>query len=417
MPYEPTTNFVDSDDVDLGKKLVTKDYLLEVYGTILENSPASGLVVTPELWTWGLRGQGRLGNNTTSVGDIRTPVTTTAGGTNWKQVDSGYDHAAAIKTDGTLWIWGQTGVHGTNDSAERRTPVTTFAGGTDWKQVSCGKRSTGAIKTDGSLWVWGNNAFGQLGVNDTTERLTPVTTFIGGNTWKQVYMVDGGGGRQHTLAIKTDGSLWTWGGNEGGQLGIGFNGDSTGRTTPVTTFIGGNDWKSISGGRGYSVAIKTNGTLWVWGGNGSGTLGINDSNIFTIKNTPVTTFAGGTDWKQVGGHNNTAAIKTDGTLWVWGYNAYGQLGVNDTTNRLTPVTTFAGGTNWKSVGGGHFHTTAIKTDGSLWVWGRNTSGQLGTNDITPNRNTPVTTFAGGNDWKQVSGGREHSQAIKSIDYI
>ena len=418
MPGIRTTNFVDSNGVDLGKKLVTKDYLLEVYGSILENSPASGLIVTPELWTWGTRGQGKLGNNTTSVGDMRTPVTTFAGGTNWKQVDSGYDHAAAIKTDGTLWIWGSSGVHGTNNSAERQTPVTTFAGGTDWKQVSCGKRSTGAIKTDGSLWVWGNNAYGQLGINNTTERLTPVTTFAGGTNWKQVYMVDVGGGRQHTLAIKTDGSLWTWGGNEGGQLGNGFNGDATGRTTPVTTFIGGNDWKTISGGRGYSVAIKTNGTLWVWGGNGSGTLGINSSDDLLIRNTPVTTFAGGTTWKQV---DHTKAIKTDGSLWVWGINDVGQLGINNTTNRLTPVTTFAGGTNWKQVSGGSgFHTEAIKTDGTLWVWGTNTAagtgGQLGTNDIV-SRSTPVTTFAGGNDWKQVSGGREHIQAIKSIDYI
>ena len=416
FPKNPTTNFKDStlpNGVDLGDKLVTKDYLLEVYGSILENSPASGLVVTPELWTWGSRGQGRLGNNTTSVGDMATPVTTFAGGTNWKQVDSGYDHAAAIKTDGTLWIWGQSGVHGTNNSAERQTPVTTFAGGTDWKQVSCGKRSTGAIKTDGSLWVWGNNAYGQLGINNTTERLTPVTTFAGGTNWKQVYMVDVGGGRQHTLAIKTDGSLWTWGGNEGGQLGNGFNGDATGRTTPVTTFIGGNDWKTISGGRGYSVAIKTNGTLWVWGGNGSGTLGINDNNDGTIKNTPVTTFAGGTTWKQV---DHTKAIKTDGSLWVWGINDVGQLGINNTTNRLTPVTTFAGGTNWKQVSGGSgFHTEAIKTDGTLWVWGIG-SALLGTNDITQ-RNTPVTTFAGGNNWKQVSGGRGHIQAIQTIDYI
>ena len=417
MPYEPTTNFRDSNDVDLGKKLVTKDYLLEVYGTILENSPASGLVVTPELWTWG---DGffnpRLGSATFTV---LTPVTVFTGGTNWKQVSCGNDHAAAIKTDGTLWIWGRNGNGqlGNNTTTERYTPLTTFVGGTDWKQVSCGEASTAAVKTDGSLWIWGDNTVGILGTNDATQRLTPVTTFAGGNDWKSVFMGDAGGGDPHTLAIKTDGSLWTWGANGDGQLG---NFTRTARSTPVTTFAGGNDWKSVSGGRGHTGAVKTDGTLWVWGGNNGGRLGIHQGD-FETRNTPVTTFAGGTNWKQIvcNGGGGMCAVKTDGSLWGWGYNNYGQLGinVNDTFSFIrTPVTTFSGGNNWKSVGGGYDWNTAIKTDGTLWVWGRNTGGQLGDNSTT-NRFTPVTTFAGGNNWKQVSGGRGHTQAIKSIDYI
>jgi hypothetical protein len=104
MPDSPITNFKDSNNVDLGKKLVTKDYLLEVYGTILENSPASGLVVTPELWVWGFNGNGQLGDFSTT--QRNTPVTTFSGGTNWKQVSAGVNFTAAIKTDGTLWTWG-----------------------------------------------------------------------------------------------------------------------------------------------------------------------------------------------------------------------------------------------------------------------------------------------------------------------
>jgi hypothetical protein len=118
--------------------------------------------------------------------------------------------------------------------------------------------------------------------------------------------------------------------------------------------------------------------------------------------TPVTTFAGGTNWKQVSsGNQHTAAIKTDGTLWTWGYGYFGRLGTNDTTDRLNPVTTFAGGNNWKQVSAGGQHTAAIKTDGTLWTWGAGGDGRLGTNDVT-NRSTPVTTFAGGTNWKQVS---------------
>jgi alpha-tubulin suppressor-like RCC1 family protein len=131
----------------------------------------------------------------------------------------------------------------------------------------------------------------------------------------------------------------------------------------------------------------------------------------------ITTFAGGTDWKQVTiGYNHTAAIKTDGTLWVWGDGSNGELGANVTANllaiRCTPVTTFAGGTNWKQVSCGNFHTSAIKTDGPLWTWGFNNYGQLG-NGVVGNRVTPLTTFAGGTNWKQVSSCYNSTLAVLS----
>ena len=102
------------------------------------------------------------------------------------------------------------------------------------------------------------------------------------------------------------------------------------------------------------------------------------------------------------------------TLWIWGRNDYGSLGINDTTDRSTPVTTFTGGTNWKQVSGGTLHTAAIKTDGTLWTWGYNYYGALGTNDTTY-RGTPVTTFAGGSNWKQVAGRYYNTAAIKTSD--
>jgi len=361
------------------------------------------------LWVWGNNSDIQLGTNNSTKRS--TPVTTFAGGTNWKQVSAGYEHTAAIKTDGTLWVWGATadGQLGINSSSfifKASTPVTTFAGGTNWKQVVCGYRHTSAIKTDGTLWVWGYNISRQLGTNDTTVRLTPVTTFAGGTNWKSV---DCGYG--HTSAIKTDGTLWSWGTGADGRLGTN---DTTTRPTPVTTFAGGNNWRQLSCGRAHTSAIKTDGTLWVWGRNNYGQLGVNDT---SQRNTPVTTFAGGTNWKQVsGGDVHTLAIKTDGTLWVWSRNNYGQLGTNDTTNRSTPTTTFAGGTNWKQVSGGDRHTSAIKTDGTLWVWGRNYYGKLGTNDTT-NRSTPTTTFAGGTDWKQVSSGYGHTAAVTYEDPV
>ena len=399
-----TTNFRDSNGVDLGDELITKDYLMSVYPEIGQQ-----IGIPPELWVWGLGTNGRLGNAVTT-GNISTPVTTSAGGTNWKQVSSGSDHTSAIKTDGTLWTWGAGtgGKLGNATITNTSTPVTTFAGGTNWKSVVCGNTHTAAIKTDGTLWTWGVGSAGQLGnATTSTTTSTPVTTFAGGTNWKQV-----SGGNVHTAAIKTDGTLWTWGLGDNGRLG---NAVTTGnRSTPVTTFAGGTNWKQVSGGFSYIAAIKTDGTLWTWGDGGNGQVG---NGVYASRSTPVTTFAGGTNWKQVDcGINHVAAIKTDGTLWTWGVGTNGQLGNAAITTRSTPVTTFAGGTNWKQVSGGNLYTTAIKTDGTLWTWGLGDNGRLGNAVTTGNRSTPVTTFAGGTNWKQVTGGDSHMAAIQSVDF-
>ena len=214
------------------------------------------------LWTWGRNSYGNLGDNT-SFTTRSTPVTTFAGGTNWKQVACGYRHTAAIKTDGTLWTWGQNfnGILGIfNGFGQRTTPVTTFAGGTNWKQVACTRDTTAAIKTDGTLWVWGTNTNGQLGDNTTTNKCTPVTTFVGGTNWKQVSCNNGlvSPMVHTTAAIKTDGTLWTWGNNGSGQLG---DNTSVTRSTPVTTFAGGTNWKQVTCGSYHTAAIKTSDDL------------------------------------------------------------------------------------------------------------------------------------------------------------
>ena len=182
------------------------------------------------LWTWGSGGNGRLGNNATTQREV--PVTTFAGGTNWKSVSGGFDHTAAIKTDGSLWTWGRgtEGQLGNFSNTARSTPVTTFIGGNNWKQVSCGDFHTTAIKTDGSLWTWGYNNDGQLGNFNTSSRSTPVTTFSGGTTWKQV-----AGGQANTVAIKTDGSLWIWGVNNGGRLGVNDANDAAALGGPLSS--------------------------------------------------------------------------------------------------------------------------------------------------------------------------------------
>jgi alpha-tubulin suppressor-like RCC1 family protein len=345
---------------------------------------------------------GQLGVNDTIKRSA--PVTTFAGGTDWKQVSAGSYHSAAIKTDGTLWTWGRNGetqLGISNNTAHRSTPVTTISGGTNWKQVSSGNNHSAAIKTDGTLWTWGLGDGGLL-ANNSGRQGVPTTTFAGGTDWKQV-----SAGQYHSAAIKIDGTLWTWGSN----IGLGININAT-RTSPVTTFAGGTDWKQVSCGADFSSAIKTDGTLWVWGVNSSGQLGTYDS---VTKSTPVTTFAGGTNWKQVAvSENHMSAIKTDGTLWIWGSDQNGKVGVSGSTN--TPVTTFAGGTNWKQVTCGNKNTAAIKTDGTLWFWGRLGLGDNKDSNFPPyDVRTPVTTISGGTNWKQVSMTfyGQHLLAIKS----
>jgi alpha-tubulin suppressor-like RCC1 family protein len=387
-----------SPEGDLENYFVTEYWLIDQY-------------VGDELWVWGNAANGRLGNASTVTAGTSTPVTTFSGGVTWEQV-AATSFSVAIKTDGTLWTWGDNanGRLGNAVTVGRSTPVTTFLGGTNWKQAESGNAFGLAIKTDGTLWTWGDNTNGNLGNASTVETSTPVTTFLGGTNWKQ--MSAGGtflGSTGSVAAIKTDGTLWTWGPNSNGRLGNAAT--ATTVSTPVTTFLGGTNWKQVSVGESHMAAIKTDGTLWTWGNAANGRLG-NASTVGT--STPVTTFLGGTNWKSVSvSDTNTAAIKTDGTLWIWGSATNGQLGNAATTGNIsTPVTTFLGGTNWKQISCGDFSSSAIKTDGTLWTWGDNANGRLG-NAVTVGRSTPVTTFVGGKNWKQTYAGASHVLAVRS----
>ena len=364
------------------------------------------LFTTGGLWTWGGSLNGQLGDNT--ITHKSSPIQTVAGGTNWKLVAAGQYNTAGIKSDGTLWIWGHNthGQLGDNSVVWKSSPVQTVSGGTNWKQVACAGYHTLAIKTDGTLWLWGRNQYGQMGNNTITHRSSPVQTIAGGTNWKQVT----GGAYHYCAAIKTDGTLWTWGFNSDGQLG---DNTTTVKSSPVQTVAAGTNWKQVSSGRFHITAIKTDGTLWTWGYNNQGQLG---ENTVASKSSPVQTVAGGTDWKLVGsGNYHIAAIKTDGTLWNWGNNQAGQLGDNTRVPKSSPVQTIAGGTNWKQVTGGNNLNMAIKTDGTLWLWGRNFYGGLGTNDIT-HRSSPVQTVAGGTNWKLVSSGYSSVSATREDYY-
>jgi alpha-tubulin suppressor-like RCC1 family protein len=363
------------------------------------------LSTSTRLWAFGVGTSGQLGDNT--IVTKSSPVQTTAFGTNWKQISNSMSNATTtcIKTDGTLWSWGlgTTGQLGDNTILSKSSPVQTVAGGTNWIQCASGFTHTAAVKSDGTLWTWGANAtYGQLGDNTVAPKSSPVQTVAFGTNWKSV-----SSGSYHCAATKTDGTLWTWGRNTSGQLG-----DNTivHRSSPVQTTAFGSNWVQISCGYYYTAAVKNDGTLWTWGINTSGQLG---ENTATSRSSPIQTVAYGTNWRQVSaGNSMTACIKTDGTLWTWGQGTNGTLGDNTAVSKSSPVQTVTFDTTWKQVSAGNGHMIGTKTDGSMWSWGLGTSGQLGDNTIVT-KSSPVQTVTFGYKWKQAYAGNTTTYAIQT----
>ncbi|MBL7815751.1 MAG: T9SS type A sorting domain-containing protein [Saprospiraceae bacterium] len=244
----------------------------------------------------------------------------------------------------------------------------------------------------------GTATFTPSEANIGTNKIRYLSTATNSPGWAQV-----GGGFYHTVALKNDGTLWAWGENEDGQLG---NGTYTRSDIPVQ--IGtANDWASISVGSYYAFAIKTDGTLWAFGYDGFGSLGIGG----VSSNVPVQV---GTDndWASVSADNAVwyaMATKRNGTLWAWGANTYGQLGTG--TGALNRPTQVGSATDWASISTGAFHTIALKTDGTLWASGFNGEGQLG--DATNNQSNSHKQIGTATDWKKVFAGERQSYAIKA----
>ncbi len=405
------------------------------------------------LWAWGENADGQLGDGST---DDRTAPVQVGSGVNWSFIVAGTDHSVALQSDGSLWAWGSNGAAQLGDGSytSRSSPVK-IGTDTDWSTVAAGRLQTLALKSGGNLWGWGDNIYGQLGDGTFAPHSSPVqissasdwqaiaTGSSGtrglrgdGSVWcwgsdssaqlaahSQPVSLDAALGQQpvlsaaagfnHSAAVKSDGTLWTWGSNTYGELGNGTSGSFESRSSPVQVGTA-NDWAMVAAHSGRTMAIKSNGSLWAWGGNSNGALG--DGSLVD-RSSPVR-IGTATNWRSVAcGFYHTVGLRTNGTLWVWGGNYYSQLGDGTQTNRASPFQ--LAGTNWSAVAAGWYHTVALKSDGTLWAWGYNDYGQVGDGTIpvhgatSPTRRVSPVQIGTATNWVAIAAGDYHTLALKS----
>ena len=314
----------------------------------------------------------------------------------WQSISAGSTHSLGIKTDGTLWAWGNNGYGQLGDGTNISRFVPKQIGlNSTWKKIAAGEYFSVGIKTDGTIWTWGNNLLGQLGDGSNNDRNMMLQ--IGTDTnWENITA-----GLNHVLAIKTNGTLWAWGNNSGRQLG-----DGTNITRYVPTPIGAaTDWQKISAGAGFSLAIKANGTLWAWGGNGFSQLGDGTTTTRTVP----TQIGTDTTWENVAaGREHSLALKAGSLLYAWGSNSVGQLGDGTNMDRSIPTLVFQG---VQKIDAGRNTSMIINTLGQMLACGENTFGQLG--DGTTTHKNSFVLIGNANDHHLISAGGDFSFSINT----
>ena len=334
-----------------------------------------GIKMDGTLWGWG-QNSNKLGLGLGNLADQNLPIQIGTAN-DWATVSAGNVHSLAVKTNGTLWSWGngQFGQLG-NGVFNSATPNVTQVGtANDWSQVSAGNRFSLATKTTGTLWSWGLNSTGQLGQNNLVNLSLPLQVGTATN-WVKI-----DAGNQHALAIDAFGFMYAWGNNTFGQLG---NGNNTTSLIPIV-ITSSNNWSQVSAGFDHSMALNNSNILYTFGNNTNGQLcdGTN-----TASNLPISISVGGAGTVSFyiaisAGNSFSLAIRSDATLWSGGYNTSGQLGLGNNTavNVLNQVGT---NNNHLAISAGDTHSLVLDNSTSLFSTGRNIEGELG---IGTNTNT------------------------------
>ena len=327
------------------------------------------VAVDGSLWCWGANATGQLGNG----GSINAALPLRVAGSLWSDVAAGYGETCGLQSTGDLWCWGNNGSGQLGNGSAKSgsfVAIPLQVPGAGWTGVSLGEYHVCGMQQDGTLWTWGDNSSDQLGDSAAPSAGRSSPGAVGSSPWFAV-----GAGSLHNCAIQTDRTLWCWGNNADGQLG-----DGTTHMRVNPTQVLGADWASVSAGLYHTCATKTDGSLWCWGDNSNGQLGVVTS---APSPSPVQVTAGAATWLSVTtGQSHTCGLHSDKSLWCWGGNADGQLGIASNLPASIP-TAVAPGTLWKVASAGGSHSCAIADDGTLWCWGRNANGQLGIGGQTP----------------------------------
>lgn len=345
-------------------------------------------------------------------------------------VDTLVASSVAWLPDGSIWTWGSDsdGILGNGDANGDVTVPTQIASERLWRAVNAGSGAIMAIALDGTLWGWGTNTYGNLGTGDTDDREAPVQ--IGtDDDWAQVQLsgayANAGLENKHGLAIKTDGTLWAWGNNENAQLG---DGTDTARLSPIQ--IGtDSDWSMIAAAWETSYALKENGSLYAWGADWAhasyqGMLGDGGADSDDDVASTPTLVGSANEWAFVSAQNkHVLAIKTDGTLWGWGANGSNELSTSPGTDDFYPnIVQIGTDTDWVLAEAGFERSAAIKSDGTLWVWGWFTEDYYGLGyesmDGEDEVNIEVPTKVDNNsDWVDVSLGGDHGLGVRRSEKV
>ncbi|WP_431047992.1 CAP domain-containing protein [Streptomyces sp. P1-3] len=367
------------------------------------------LVKLGQAWAWGNNKWGELGDGSTNARHTPVPVVKSPRGPAFDEVaaiSAGSSHSLAVKTDGTVWAWGDNndGELGDGTTTDRLTPhqVPGLSGVVD---VAAGWNHSLALTADSLVWAWGANDEVQLGVGDTLGRPTPVLVLGYHDTIAPVIAI--AAGSYHNLVLDQQGYMYAWGPNTSGQVGDPdyFSIWPYSYKAPRPVQVDVPDVVAIAAGGCHSLALTSYGWVAAWGGNAYGELGTGDT---TLRSEPVPV-PGLKDVVAIaagGGHS--LALKNDGSVWAWGDNKWGQLGDGTTVDQLKPKRV-PGLVTVTAIAAGAFHSLALTNGGDVWAWGNNAFGQLG--DGTTVDQLKPKQMLGLRKVAAIAGGHTHTLGI------